>query len=153
MLEGSLGGFFSPFLGWMHLVSISCVSVVSEGRAGGGTLLYFSSLHLCRISKLLWWTGWWRKLKLSTLFKTAHGTASSCPWEAKWKQNRKLRDEKDYTKQKSGEGKEQARRTRELEGHVFFGAWHNLTLGSSGHGAMAQEQWAGPHPNPAYNPL
>lgn len=76
--------FFFSFLHGMHLVSISGrVSVVSEGRVSGGALLYFSSLHLCRISKLLWWTGWWRKLKLSTLFKTAHGTASSCPWEAK----------------------------------------------------------------------
>lgn len=83
----------------MHLVSISWhVSVVSEGRADGGALLYFSSLHLCRISKLLWWTGWWRKLKLSTLFKTAHGTASSCPWGSKIKttKKKKWREEKDY---------------------------------------------------------
>lgn len=42
-------------------------------------ILYFSSLHLCRISKLLWWTGCWRKLILSILFKTAHGAVSSCP--------------------------------------------------------------------------
>lgn len=44
-------------------------------------LLYFSSLHLWRISRLLWWTGWWRKLKLSTVLTTAQGTAASLPLE------------------------------------------------------------------------
>lgn len=70
---------------------------------GYGALLYFSSLHLCRISKLLWWTGWWRKLKLSTLFKTA----SSCPWEAKQKQ-KTWREEKDYISRNQGRIKNSA---------------------------------------------
>lgn len=48
-------------------------------------LLYFSSLHLCRISKLLWCTGWCRKLKLSTLFEAAEGAAASSPWKAQQK--------------------------------------------------------------------
>lgn len=41
--------------------------------------LYFSSLHLWRISRLLWWTGWCRKLKLLTDLTTVQGTGASFP--------------------------------------------------------------------------
>lgn len=63
-------------------------------------LLYFSSLHLCRISKLLWCTGCCRKLKLSTLFKTAQGAASSCPWRSKTKEKQRREGGKKYTQGK-----------------------------------------------------
>lgn len=59
------------------LVSWPRVHGVRRRDEGKAALLYFSSLHLCRISKLLWCTGWCRKLKLSTLFTT--GAAASCP--------------------------------------------------------------------------
>lgn len=59
------------------LMSWPGVHGVRRRDEGKAALLYFSSLHLCRISKLLWCTGWCRKLKLSTLFTT--GAAASCP--------------------------------------------------------------------------
>lgn len=75
-------------------------------------LLCFSSLHLCRISKLLWCTGCCRKLKLSTLFKTAQAAASSCPWRSKT--HREKRTEKGggtgEDKKKTGEKRRQGGR-------------------------------------------
>lgn len=40
-----------------------CVHEIAED-SGMGALLYWSFWHLCRICKLLWWTGCCRKLKL-----------------------------------------------------------------------------------------
>lgn len=78
-----------PVLPFRVISNVSCwffsFKVFMPCRSERGVLgflrviLYFSSLHLCRISKLLWWTGCWRKLKLSILFKIAHGAESSCP--------------------------------------------------------------------------
>lgn len=57
-------------------------------------LLCFSSLHLCRISKLLWCTGCCRKLKLSKLFNAAEGAESSCPWRSNQTEGHKEEREK-----------------------------------------------------------
>lgn len=80
---------------WSLLVSpapsgFARVVLVNVVRAA---LLCFSSLHLCRISKLLWCTGCCRKLKLSTLFKTAQAAASSCPWRSKTQREKRTEKE------------------------------------------------------------
>lgn len=89
---------------------VSLVPTWFNMKVGGvivvlAALLYFSSLHLCRISKLLWCTGCCRKLKLSTLFKTAQGAASSCPWRSKTKEKHR-RERKKYTEREGGGKKE-----------------------------------------------
>lgn len=69
-------------------------------------LLYFSSLHLCRISKLLWCTGCCRKLKLSIFFNTAQGAASSCPWRSKTKRKERRENMKGRGGRKGERNKE-----------------------------------------------
>lgn len=130
-LEAFYSDFFLVWLWLQHsalklVMLVGLVPTVSPSHNMEGllivvlaALLYFSSLHLCRISKLLWCTGCCRKLKLSTLFKTAQGAASSCPWRSKTKEKQTEKRGKNTQRRRKGGEREKwqirQRRRRDQE--------------------------------------